>query len=753
MIGREEALEHHAGHRPGKIEVTPSVPCLVPRELRLAYLPGAVFPGQEIAADVAASYRYTARGNLVGVVTNGTAVPGLGAVGPAAAKPMQEGIVLLLKRLADLDAFDLELETGDPDRFVEAVRMLEPTFGAINLKDIRHPEGIAIYERLREAMGIPVLHENLHGPAVVAVAGLLNALDLVGKPIDGVRIVALGAGTVGLGCLRLLSALGVSDDQIALYDRQGLVRPDRGDLSPFQLRFARRTAAESVAEAVRGADVLIGASAPGAITTDMIQAMGRNPVVMALASPEPEIAYADAHATRRDVVVFTSRWRDPNGASALLSFPFVLRGALDVRARRISDRMMLAAARALAELAREEVVEEVSRVYGRERFSFGPEYLLPKPVDPRTLVWASTAVAREAVAEGLADMPRELDEYREHLTLRLGPGRELMRRLIVRARRVTPRLVLPDGTAEQVLRACPLLVDEGIANPILLGGEEEVRSRAERFGVDLRGVAIVDPCHDPRLEGYVETYFQMRARRGATRDLAAARVRLPMVFAALMLHHGDVDVMVGGVTTHYADSVRAVLEVVGPAPGVGRISSQYLVLRTREVYVLADCAVNIEPSQEELAEIALLAARLAETLGFEPRVAMLSFSNYGSVDHPLTRKVRAATAIARERRPELEIDGELQLLTALDADLRQRYFPFATLSRNANVLVFPDLQSGNLAMHLLGKLGDATLVGPILAGTRLPVHVLQYGSTVRDVVDLAAVAAVCRAAAAPDADG
>jgi malate dehydrogenase (oxaloacetate-decarboxylating)(NADP+) len=742
MIRRDESLDYHSLDRPGKIEVRPTTPCLTPREMRLAYLPGASYPAMEIARDPAAAFRYTARGNLVGVITNGTAVPGLGAVGPEAAKPMQEGMAVVFKRLAGIDVFDLEVATTDPDRFVDIVRALEPTFGGVNLKDIRAPEGLSIFDRLSESLKIPVFHENLYSTAVVAAAALINALDLVEKKIAEIRVVLCGAGTVGTGCARLLLEMGVRPGNLLVYDVQGLLRPDRTDLHDYQRRFAREDPARDLAAGLRGADVFLGVSAGGLLSPEMIRTMARFPVVFALATPEPEIGYEAARASRRDAIVATALDRHPNAVVDLLSFPYILRGALDVQATRITPGMLLAAAGALAELAREDVVEEVERAYGSERFSFGPEYLLPKPIDPRILIRESAAVARKAVEEGVARRVLPEEAYRESLTVRLGTGRQTMREMILRARQEKFRVVFSEGTSPTILRACGILADEGIAAPLLLGKEEEVRSALERLRLDPGGVAIIDPARSPRFESYVEEFFRMRRRRGVMRAEAEERLRQTDCFAAMMVHAGDADMMIAGASTHYAASLRTILDVIGPAPGISRISSHHLVLLPKGVVFLADCAVNIAPDAEHLAEMALQSALLARSLGVEPRVAMLSFSNFGSVDHPAARKVRRATELARERSPELVIDGEMQLATALDGTLRRDYFPFSNLDRDANVLIFPGLESGNLALHLLQKVGGAVPIGPILMGTRLPAHLLQYGMMVEEVVNLVTVGVV-----------
>jgi malate dehydrogenase (oxaloacetate-decarboxylating)(NADP+) len=745
MIRRGESLEYHASDRPGKVELRATKPSLTAREMRLAYLPGAVFPSQEIAADPDAVFRFTSRGNLVAVVTNGSAVPGLGEVGPLAAKPMQEGIAVLFKRLADIDVFDLEVDADTPDEFVETVRRLEPTFGAIVLKDVRAPEGLDIYDRLCATATIPVLHENMQSLAVVTVAALINALELADKSVDAVRTVICGAGTVGIGCARMLRQLGVPAENLYLYDIHGALDPGRSDLTAHQRAFARAGQPALLAEGLRDADVVIGASAAGALTPAMIASMGPFPIVFALATPDPEISYEAARATRRDAIVATALPKSINAIVDHLSFPYILRGALDARATRITDGMLMAAARALASLAREEVIEEVSRAYGRGRFSFGPEYLLPKPIDPRILVRESAAVAGQAVADGVARRALEPAGYEEALVRRLGTGRDTMRRLVVMARRDATRAVFPDGTSETVLRAASVLCDEAIASPILLGSEEEVRAAAEQLGVDLAGATIIDPLRSPRADAYAQDYFRLRRRRGVMRATALERLRRPEYFGAMMLNAGDADLMLVGLAAHYPDSLRVILETIGTAPGVRRAASAHLVLLPRDVCFFADCAVNIDPDAETLAEIALLAAGLARVLGIEPRIAMLSFSNFGGVQHASTEKVRRATAIVRREAPELVVDGEMQLATAMSADIRETYFPFCELKRDANVLVFPDLQSANLSMQLVEQMSDAALIGPIMTGLRLPAHLIHYGTSVDALVNLVAAAAVARA--------
>lgn len=742
MIKKQESLDYHAKGRPGKIGVVPTKACLTPRELRTAYLPGATYPASEIVEDPSAVFRYTSRGNLVGVVTDGSAVPGLGNVGPHAAKPMQEGMAILYKRLADIDVFDLELNQEGVDAFVETVCMLEPTFGGINLKDIRAPQGLQIYDRLREKLVIPVYHENLYSTAVVASAALLNALELSGKRIEDVRVVICGAGTVGIGCARLLRRLGVTPENCLMYNIDGLVHEDQEDLHEYAREFASSSSLRTLGEGLAGADVFIGASAGNLLTMDHIRTMNRFPVVFALATPVPEIEYDAVRASRQDAIVATGLGQFPNAILDLLSFPYIFRGALDVQSTSITEGMLLAAARSLAELAREEVPEEVERAYGGQHFAFGPEYLLPKPLDPRIFVRESAAVAQQAIAEGVANLTVQLQEYEGRLSVRLGTGREKMRELLMRARQKRTRVVFTEGANETILRACSQLLDEEIADPILLGSETEIRQHIDRLGLDLGGVTIVDPATSPHFKTYCDEYFQMRQRQGVIAATASDRMRQPDYFGAMMLHCGHADMMIAGSSTHFTGTLNTIMEVVGPAPGVSRVSSHHMVLMRNEVVVMADCAVNIDPDAQQLAEIALQVATTSRSLGVEPRVAMLSFSNFGGNSHRFSRKVQEAVRIIGEKAPDLEIDGEMQLATARNQELRNQIFPFARLTGDANVLVFPDLQSGNLTMQSLNYMGEAVSIGPLLMGTRLPVHILQYGSTVEDVVNLTTVGVV-----------
>lgn len=742
MIRQEDSLNYHKSPRPGKIEIKASKACLTPREMRLAYLPGASYPSREIMLDEKEVFRYTDRGNLVGVITNGTAIPGLGNIGPLAAKPMQEGMALLFKRLADIDVFDIELNTSDPEKFIETVILLEPTFGGINLKDIKAPEGLYIYDRLSEELKIPVFHENLYSTAVVAAAALLNALDLVQKQISEIRLVICGAGTVGIGCARLLLKLGVDPQNLLIYDVNGLLHPKRKDLFDYQQPFIRENDQLKLADGLVDADVFIGASAGNVLNLEMLRSMNRYPIVFALATPDPEIEYEQAKSSRQDIIVATGLDRNPNAVMDILSFPYIFRGALDVQARAITENMMLAAARALADLARDEIIEEVERAYGNEHFSFGPEYLLPKAIDPRILLRESVAVASQAIEDDVANVKLDRESHETSLVVRFGTGRETLRSLIMRARQKTLQVVFSEGSNETILRAATILIDEGIAKPILLGDEEIIRRQIHQLGLDPGGITIVDPVQSVHFQEYVDEYFSMRCRRGVMRATAVQHLSQRDYYAAMMVHKGHADMMIAGYSTHYVQSLRIILDVIGTAPGIRRISSFYLVLLPKDVVSLADCAVNINPDADDLAEIAILAATKCRSLGFEPRVAMLSFSNFGSVDHANTLKVRRAVKIVKEKYPDLEIDGEMQMATARDSNLRESYFPFTSLKTDANVLVFPDLQSGNLTMHSLQYMAEAIPIGPILMGTRLPAHLVQYGAPVEEVVNLTTVCAV-----------
>jgi malate dehydrogenase (oxaloacetate-decarboxylating)(NADP+) len=743
MKRRNDALEYHRGGRPGKIEVVSTKPCRSQRDLSLAYTPGVAEPCREIEKDPDGAYAYTARGNLVAVVTNGTAVLGLGRIGPLAGKPVMEGKGVLFKRFADVDVFDLEIDSTDPDEVIRVVKLLEPTFGGINLEDIAAPDCFRIEEELIRSMAIPVFHDDQHGTAIIACAALSNAFELTGRRQEDARIVVSGAGAAGIACARLLLALGITREQIVLCDTAGVVYRGRDrNMNRYKEELATDERCRSLAEALRGADVFLGVSAAGIVSPEMLGTMAPSPIVFAMANPDPEIPYDEAKRARPDAIVATGRSDYPNQVNNVLGFPFIFRGALDVRARSIDTEMKLAAVRALADLARQSVPESVSKAYGAVQLRFGPDYIIPKPFDPRVLLWESTAVARAAMRTGSARIELDLDEYVERLECRLGLTREVMRLTVHRARKSPKTIVFPEGTHPKILRAAAEIVEEKIAIPLLLGREADARARAEELGLSLDGVRFVDPRTDPRLARYVDDLYALRRRKGVTREDARSLAATAGVFGALMVRSGDADGLVVGLTQHYPDAIRPLLQIVGTRDDVGRAIGAFLVTVRNRSFLVADATVNVEPGASDLADCAIHAAQLARRFRLEPRVAMLSFSNFGSVDHRLTRITREAVRLVRERAPDLVVDGEMQADTAVTPELAQTHFPFSAVPGDANVLIFPDLTSANIAYKLLHRLGGAEVVGPILVGMRKPVHVLHPGSEVEDIVNLAAIAAV-----------
>ncbi len=742
MALRDEALDYHARVRPGKLAIQVTKPFATQRDLSLAYTPGVAEPVREIAHSPLEAYRYTAKGNLVAVVSNGTAVLGLGNVGALASKPVMEGKAVLFKRFADVDVFDIEVDTTDPEEFVRVVRAIAPTFGGINLEDIRAPDCFWIEARLREELDIPVFHDDQHGTAIIAGAALLNALELVGKAVDAVRVVISGAGASALACAEFFLLLGMRREQIVLVDTKGVVYRGRAEgMNPYKERFAADTKARTLAEAMVGADVFLGLSAPGIVTREMVQSMADRPIVFALANPDPEIPYEEARAARPDAVVATGRSDYPNQVNNVLGFPFIFRGALDVRARAINEEMKLAACRALAALAKQEVPDSVLRAYGLERLAFGPDYLIPKPLDPRVALWVAPAVAEAAMRTGVARRHVDLEAYREELARRLLRGREVMGIVYQKARREPKRIVFSEGEEPKILRAAAILVQEGIARPVLLGREEMVRARMEELRVS-GPLEVVDPERSAAAEAYAQELYRLRHRKGVTLREARALIRQPNYFGAMMVRWGDADGFVAGLTYHYPDVIRPALQVIGPGPGVSRVAGLYLMILDGRAYLFADPTVNIDPTEEELAEIAIMAADKAREFDLEPRVAMISFSNFGSTRHPRSEKVARATELVKECRPDLVVDGEMMADVALSPELRAEDYPFSALVGEANVLVFPSLEAANVAYKLVQRLGGAVAVGPILMGMAKPVHVLSRGAEVTDVVNMAAIAVV-----------
>ncbi|MCC6191080.1 MAG: NADP-dependent malic enzyme [Anaerolineales bacterium] len=734
-----EIFEYHSRGRPGKIQVAATKPLLTQRDLSLAYTPGVAKVVEELERSPEAAYDYTAKANLVAVVSNGTAILGLGDRGPLASKPVMEGKGVLFKRFADVDVFDIEVDSHDPEDIIRVVRAIAPTFGGINLEDIKAPECFYIERRLRELLDIPVFHDDQHGTAIISGAALLNSLEITGKDIAELRVVVSGAGASAVASSELYVKLGVKREHITLVDTRGVVYAGRqAGMNEFKARFAVETEARTLAEAVRGADLFLGLSVADILSPDMVRSMADQPVIFAMANPDPEIKYELAKAARADALVATGRSDYPNQINNVLGFPFIFRGALDVRARAINEEMKIAAAHALADLAHEDVPEAVLNAYGLQALGFGPDYLIPKPLDPRVLLWEAPAVAEAAMRTGVARIQIDLDEYREQLAARLGSGQRVRRSIINKAKTQPKRIVFAEGENAKIIRAAAQVVDEGIGQPILLGRRDIICREVETLGLRL-SPEILDPSTDARRDNLAEAYFELRQRKGVTRQHAIDRIHNPNLFGLMLVKEGMADAFVSGLTYEYPEVIRPALQIFHTCPGIHRAAGAYVVLVDSQVYIFSDTTVNIDPTVEDLAEIAILSADFAERLGLTPRVAMLSFSNFGSVKHPLAEKARRAVDLVRQRRPDLNIDGEVQADVAVVPELMESRFPFSQV-RGANVLVFPDLVAANVAYKLLRRLGGADTIGPVLLGLDAPVHVLQRGDDVEEVVSIAAMA-------------
>jgi malate dehydrogenase (oxaloacetate-decarboxylating)(NADP+) len=740
---REDALRYHEDGRPGKIAVVPTKPLTNQRDLALAYSPGVAEPCLEIERNPEDAYRYTAKGNLVAVVTNGTAVLGLGNIGALAGKPVMEGKGNLFKQFADLDVFDLEVNSEDPDDVIRFCQLLEPTVGGINLEDIRAPDCFYIEETLRKTLNIPVFHDDQHGTAIISGAALLNALEIVGKPIEEISVVFSGAGAAAISTAEHYVRLGVRRERIVMCDRHGVIWDGRGDdMDPYKARFASATSARTIAEALQGADVFVGLSVARAITPEMLVAMAQRPIIFALANPVPEVMPEEVRRVRPDAIIATGRSDYPNQVNNVLGFPFIFRGALDARATAVNEEMKMAATRALAQLAREDVPETLARLYGLEKVEFGPEYLIPFPFDPRVLTRVAPAVAWAAVASGVAKEFVELDDYREALEERLGRARGVMRGIISRARANPKRIVFPEGEEPKMIRAARILVDEGIADPILLGSRPVIEEHAAVAGVSLDEIGIEDPIRSPHCEEYARYLWERRQRKGLSLAESRQRMRNPNYYGSVMVARGRADALLSGVNLHYPETIRPALEVIGAHPKAQIVSGMYMLIFERHIIFCADTTVNLDPTAEELAQIGYAASRVVRTFGITPRIAMLSYSDFGSVRNADTEKAARAAALLRERDPSLMVDGEMQADTALETEKLQRRYPFSALTEAANVLIFPNLSAGNIAYKLLHHLGGATAIGPILVGMRRPVHVLEEGADVMEIVNMAAVAVV-----------
>jgi malate dehydrogenase (oxaloacetate-decarboxylating)(NADP+) len=745
MSLEDDSLEYHSADPPGKIEVTTTKPTNTQRELSLAYSPGVAGPCREIAADSDAAYRYTGKGNLVGVVSNGSAVLGLGDIGPAASKPVMEGKGVLFKRFADIDVFDIELDHDDPDVFVDSVAGMGPTFGGINLEDIKAPECFTIEKRLRKRMDVPVFHDDQHGTAIISGAALLNAVDLVGKDLEEIEVAFAGAGAAAIATARFYVSLGVRRENVTMADIDGILTTDRadaGDLDPHSREFARDLPAGGVAEAMEDADVFVGLSAGGIVSSEMVRSMASDPIIFAMANPDPEIGYEEAKSARDDTVIMaTGRSDYPNQVNNVLGFPFIFRGALDVRATEINEPMKVAAAEAIAALAREDVPDTVRKAYGDQPLQFGPEYIIPKPMDPRVLFEVAPAVAEAAMESGAARAALERDSYVEELEARLGKSREMMRIVRNKAKSDPKRIALAEGHSEKVVRAAYQLEERGIAEPVLIGNQVEIERIAFDLGLDFEP-QVVDP-QDRAAEVYAEALYEQRQRKGIARTEANELIRDSNYFASVMVQQGDADGMLTGLTNHYPSALRPLLQVIGTADDVDYAAGVYMLTFKNRVVFLADATVNQDPDAETLAEVTRHAAAIARRFDVEPRAALLSYSDFGSVTNEGTRKPRhAARQLREEPAVDFAVDGEMQADTAVVEGLLEGTYEFSELEKPANVLVFPNLEAGNIAYKLLQRLGSAEAVGPMLAGMDRPVHVLQREDDVRDIVNLAAVATV-----------
>jgi malate dehydrogenase (oxaloacetate-decarboxylating)(NADP+) len=745
LLRDEDVFDYHEHPRPGKLEVRTSKPCLTQRDLSMAYTPGVARPCLAIEKDPEAAYHYTGKGNLVAVVSNGTAVLGLGNIGPMAGKPVMEGKAVLFKRFADIDVFDIELAATDPDDIVRIVRALEPTFGGINLEDIKAPECFHIEEALRREMNIPVFHDDQHGTAIISGAALLNALEVAGKRIDEVRMVVCGAGAAGIACAEMYLRLGMQREHILLVDTVGVVHKGRtAKMNPYKERFAAETPLRTLEEAVRDADVFVGVSAKDQLTPAMLRSMRENPIVFAMANPDPEITWEAATEARADVIMATGRSDYPNQVNNVLGFPFIFRGALDVRASAINDEMKIAAVRALAALAREDVPEPVLRAYGLTRLSFGRDYLIPKPFDPRVLLWVAPAVAQAAMDSGVARRPLEnLQAYRESLERILGPSREVMHLVVHKAQKQPRRrIVFPEGEEETIIRAAHAIAEDRIARPVLLGRPEVIEQKAQQLGFALRDYDAIDIANSRQRQLYADELYRLRSRKGMTPARAATRILDPTIYALMMVRLGEADGFAGGLGRPYAETIRPAIRLVGLRPGVSRVSALHLLVLKDRLYFFADTMVNIDPTPAELAEIAVLAADTARVFDVEPRIAMLSFSSFGSVRHAQCEAVAEAVEIVRRQRPSLVIDGEMHLDTAVVQEIARENYPHSRIQGDANVLIFPNLAAGNIGYKLVQRLGQGDTIGPILMGMRHPVNVIQHGTTVADIVNLSAINAV-----------
>jgi malate dehydrogenase (oxaloacetate-decarboxylating)(NADP+) len=746
-LRKESALEYHAKGRPGKIEVIPTKEAKTQRDLSLAYSPGVAEPCLEIHANPESVYKYTAKGNLVAVISNGTAVLGLGDIGPEAGKPVMEGKGVLFKIFADIDVFDIEINEKDPEKFVQIVKALEPTFGGINLEDIKAPECFYIEQELKKQMKIPVMHDDQHGTAIISAAALLNALEVQKKKIEKCKFVVNGAGAAAIACIKLYEALGAVRENIMVFDSKGLIHESRIDLDVLKKEFISKGKNATLEEALNGADVFIGLSKGNVLSQEMVKSMAKNPIVLAMANPDPEITYENAIAARKDVIMGTGRSDYPNQVNNVLGFPFIFRGALDVRATQINEAMKLAAVKALAELAKSPVPDIVNIAYNEKNLSFGPSYIIPKPLDPRLLSTVAPAVAKAAIESGVAQkMITDWETYAIELDKRLGLDNQLMRVLGAKARRNPKRLVFAEADNIKILKSAQIAYDERIAYPILLGDEKAIRQMALDNSIDIDDMPIIDPRNDEyeeKRKQFGELFFKKRQRKGVNQYEACKMMKDRTYFGCMMVETGDADAVISGLTRNYADAIRPALQVIGMEEGVKKIAGMYMLLTKRGPLFLADTTVNLNPTAEELADITLLAAKEVRSFNLVPRIAMLSYSNFGSSDTPEARLVARAKDIVKEKDPTIIIDGEIQPNIAFNQEILRDNYPFSELvDQEVNTLIFPNLAAGNIAYNLMKEIGGADAVGPILLGLKKPVHVLQLGSSVRSITNMALIAVI-----------
>ena len=746
-LNKQDALDYHAMGRPGKIEVIPTKDTKSQWDLSLAYSPGVAEPCKEIYNDVENVYKYTAKGNLVGVISNGTAVLGLGDIGPEAGKPVMEGKAVLFKIFADIDVFDIELDAKDPDTFVAAVKALEPTFGGINLEDIKSPECFEIEERLRKELKIPIMHDDQHGTAIISSAALLNALELVKKKIEKVKIVVNGAGAAAMACVKLYVALGARPENFIMFDKDGVLNKERKDLSERHKQFVTAAKVKSLEEAMKGADVFLGLSVGNVVSAEMIKSMAKNPIVFAMANPDPEIAYETAIAARPDIIMATGRSDYPNQVNNVLGFPYIFRGALDVRATQINEAMKLAAVRALAEMAKSPVPDIVNLAYNERNLFFGPKYIIPKPLDPRLLSTVAPAVAKAAMESGVAHRPiTDWEAYRNELNHRLGLDNQLFRVIGTKARRDPRKVVFAEADNLKVLKAAQVVNDEGIAYPILLGNETRIRELMLENAIEIDDVVIIDPKSEEMKEmrhRFGDLFFAKRQRKGLNLYEARKTMRERNYFGCMMVETGEADALISGLTRKYPDTIRPALQVIGMEEGAKRVAGMYIIQTKRGPLFLADTTVNFNPTAEELADITMMVAKEVKNFNITPRIAMLSYSNFGSSPTPEAQTMSKAREIVKQRDPSLIVDGEIQAAMAFNKEILKDNYPFTELlEEEANTLIFPNLAAGNIAYNLLQEVAGFDAIGPILLGMKKPVHILQLGSTVRQIVNMVNIAVV-----------